>query len=145
MTYHAAPDLQAYVAAPAGAHATYRLQYHLVWSVKARRRVLVGAVTATLQEDLVRTAAALSVTILALHIEPEHVHVLLSVPPDHTIARVVGRLKGASAHTLRARFPVVRQAHERSLWTAGYFARTLGDVSVAQVKAYLDRQTAHHA
>jgi len=66
------------------------------------------------------------------------------VPPALSLARVISQFKGASAHVLRQQFPSLRQAHEQSLWTDGYFVRTLGDVSVAQVKAYLDRQEAHH-
>jgi putative transposase len=135
---------RAYLARTFGAHAAYTLHYHLVWSVKGRRPALDGAVAEALRDELLRIAERAGITILALHIEPEHLHALLSLRPDMAVATAVGRLKGASAHFLRQAFPHLRTAHERSLWNDGYFARTLGDVSAAQAKAYLDRQRARH-
>jgi REP element-mobilizing transposase RayT len=87
-----------------------------------------------LQEEQVRTAAPFFLTIPALRSQPEQVHRLLSMPPERSMAGVVGRLRRAGA--LRAQFPAVREAHDRSLWTAGNLERTQGAVPVAQVKAY---------
>ncbi|MDB5059065.1 MAG: transposase IS200-family protein [Chloroflexi bacterium] len=144
MTDHAEPDHRAYLERSLGAHAASTLQYHLVWSVKARYRVLLGPVATALRADLLRTADSIGVTILALHVEPELVHLLVSLRPDIALATVVGRLKGASARRLRETFPSVRAVDERGCWSTGYFARTLGDITIAQAKAYLDRQREHH-
>jgi putative transposase len=124
---------------------TQAFRYHLVWGVKARHRVLDGPVVAALQESLLHTAHAICVTILALHIEPEHVHVLVSLRPDSAVATVVGRFKGTSARRLREEFSAVRAVDKQSCWSDGYFARTVGDITTAQAKAYLDRQREHHA
>ncbi|MDB5075157.1 MAG: transposase IS200-family protein [Chloroflexi bacterium] len=144
MTGHAEPDHRAYLERSLGAHAAYTLHYHLVWSVKARHRVLLSPVATALRADLLRTADSIGVTILALHVEPERVHLLVSLRPDIALATVVGRMKGASARRLRETFPSVRAVDERACWSNGYFARTLGDITIAQAKAYLDRQREHH-
>jgi REP element-mobilizing transposase RayT len=95
MTDHAVPAHRAYLEHTLGAHAAYKLHYHLVWSVKARQRLLVGAVAETLRDELLRVAEAAGVTMLTLHVEPEHVHLIMSLRPDMTVSGVVGRLKGA--------------------------------------------------
>jgi putative transposase len=136
---------RAYLERTFGAHGAYTLHYHLVWSVKGRKALLRGAVAAALRDELLQIAERAGITILTLHVEPEHLHVLLSLRPDMAVATAVGRLKGASAHFLRQAFPQIRAVHEQSLWNDGYFARTLGDVNTAQAKAYLDRQRARHA
>jgi putative transposase len=144
VTDYAEPDHRRYLDHCMGAHAAYRLHYHLVWGVKARHQVLEGAVAEVLRESLLLTAETIKVTILAMHMEPEHVHMLLSLRPDMAVATVVGRFKGASARRLREAFPSARAVDEQSLWSAGYFARTVGDITTAQAKAYLDRQRDHH-
>ncbi len=127
-----------------GAHAAYVLHYHLVWGVKARHRLLEGPVAAALCESMAATAQAIGVTLLALHVEPEHVHLLVSLRPDMAVATVVGRLKGASSRHLREAYPSLRDVDATSCWSDGYFARTVGDITTAQAKAYLDRQREHH-
>ena len=144
MTDHAHSSHRAYLEHSLGAHAAYKLHYHFVWSVKARQRVLVGEIATTLHEALIGCAASLHITVLAFHIEPEHIHLLASLRPDTSVATVVGRLKGATSRQLRQTYPALRARDDRSLWNDGYFARTLGDINIAQAKAYLDRQQQHH-
>jgi putative transposase len=135
---------RAYYERSLGAHAAYTLHYHLVWSVRARRPVLRGAVAEALADHLLQLGDEANLHILALHIEPEHVHLLFSLRPDLAVAAAVKRLKGASSRHLRQAFPQLQALHEDALWNTGYFVRSLGDVNVAQAKAYLDRQRAHH-
>ncbi len=144
MTSHAADQHRAYLERSLGAHAAYTLHFHLVWSVKARRPLLRDAVALALRDHLVQIGEHADIHVLAFHIEPEHVHVLLSLRPEMSVATAVQRLKGASSRHLRQVFPQLASLHENALWNTGYFVRSLGDVSVAQAKAYLDRQRAHH-
>ena len=144
MTSHAADQHRAYLERSLGAHAAYTLHYHQVWSVRARRPLLQDAVASALRDHLLETSARADIHLLAFHIEPEHVHVLLSLRPEMAVASAVQRLKGASSRHLRQAFPHLHELHRDALWSTGYFVRSLGDVSVAQAKAYLDRQRAHH-
>jgi putative transposase len=144
MTSHAADHHRVYLERSLGAHAAYTLHYHLVWSVRARRPLLTDAVALALCDLLLRTGEQVDINILAFHIEPEHVHVLLSLRPDMAMASAVHRLKGASSRHLRHLFPHLQELQRDALWNTGYFVRSLGDVNVAQAKAYLDRQRAHH-
>ncbi len=144
MTSYAVDHHRAYLEWSLGAHAAYTLHYHLVWSVRARRPLLHGAVATALRDHLLDASAQAGITLLAFHIAPEHVHVLLSLRPDMAVATAVQRLKGASSRRLRQEFPHLHARHQEALWNTGYFVRSLGDVNVAQAKAYLDRQRTHH-
>ena len=144
MTDHAVDRHSAYVERTLGAHAAYSLHYHAVWSVRARRPLLQHAVARALHGCLLHIGDEASISILAFHIEPDHVHVLFSLEPSQAVASAVKRLKGASSRHLRQLFPELQAAEEDALWSAGYFVRSLGDVNIAQAKAYLDRQRAHH-
>ncbi|HZS90791.1 MAG TPA: IS200/IS605 family transposase [Chloroflexota bacterium] len=144
MTSHAADNHRAYLERSLGAHAAYSLHYHLVWSVKARRPLLHDAVALALRDHLVRVGEQADIHILAFHIEPEHVHVLMSLSPGMAVATAVQRLKGSSSRHLRQAFRQLAELHEGALWNTGYFVRSLGEVSVAQAKAYLDRQRERH-
>jgi putative transposase len=107
VTDHAQSAHRAYLERSLGAHAAYKLHYHFVWSVKARRRVLVGEIAITLHEALIDCASSLHVTLLAFHIEPEHIHLLASLRPDTSVATVMGRLKGATSRRLRQTYPAL--------------------------------------
>ena len=144
MVTHAADHHRAYLERSLGAHAAYTLHYHLVWSVKARRPLLQNAVALALRDHLMQVGEQADIHILAFHIEPEHVHVLMSPRPDMAVSVAVQRLKGSSSRHLRQAFPQLVALQEGALWNTGYYVRSLSEVSVAQVKAYLDSQRARH-
>jgi REP element-mobilizing transposase RayT len=87
--------------------------------VKARRRVLSEEIATTLHEALIDCAASLHVTLLAFHIEPEHIYVLASHRPEMAVATVMGRLKGAASRRLWQIYPALRDLDERLLWNDG--------------------------
>jgi putative transposase len=144
MADYAADGDRAYLERSLGAHAAYTLHYHLVWSVHARWPLLTGEVASALCRDLLATGEDAGIAILALHVEPEHVHPLFSLTPAQTVTEAVKRLKGASTRRLRQAFPFLSESQHDSLWNTGYFVRSLGDVNVAQARANLDRQRERH-
>ena len=131
MTDYAVPTHRSYLERTLGAHAAYTLHYHLVWSVKGRRRLLVGAVASTLCAELLRAAEDAGVTLLTVHVEPEHVHVIMSLRPDMAVSSMVPRpidlgpipeAAGAGLERME-RFPILRTL---LLWLI--FAAVLGAI-----------------
>ena len=120
-------------------HATYNINYHLVWCPKFRRPVLAGAVGKRLDALLREIVAALDGEIAELVVQPDHVHLFASFPPDLAISQIVHRLKGASAHRLRQEFPYLR-SRLPSLWTRSYYVGTAGQVSATTIQRYIDAQ-----
>ena len=70
---------------------------------------------------------------------------MISLRPVHNVAGIVNKIKGATSRVLRLEFPELSSiVDEKSLWANGYYAGTVGNANVAQIKAYLDKQRDHH-
>jgi putative transposase len=123
------------------AHAAYDTAYHLVWSPKYRKRILVGALQARVEQMFKEISEQYDITIDEMEVSPDHVHLFCSFPPRYSIAQVVTRFKSLSARAVFREFPQVkRQLWGGEFWEDGYFARTVGDKVTAQViRKYIQR------
>ena len=119
--------------------AVFSLKYHLVWCPKYRRPVLEGAIEKRLREVLEDVRAEHGWTIHALEVMPDHVHLFIESDPIYSVAEIVNRLKGASSRLLRSEFPALR-SRLPTLWSRSYYAGTVGAVSDAVVRRYIESQ-----
>ncbi len=119
--------------------AVYALKYHLVWCPKYRRKVLVGDIETDLRTLLQQKAEQLKVTIEALEIMPDHVHLFISAPPTEAPHRLANQFKGFTSRMLRRKYAELR-SRLPSLWSRSYYLGTLGQVSEEAVKAYIEAQ-----
>ena len=119
--------------------AVFSLKYHLVWCPKYRRPVLEGAIEKRLREVLEDVRAEHGWTIHALEVMPDHVHLFIESDPIYSVAEIVNRLKGASSRILRIEFPALR-SRLPTLWSRSYYAGTVGAVSDAVVRRYIESQ-----
>jgi putative transposase len=119
--------------------AVFALKYHVVWCPKYRRRVLDGPVAERLKALLAEKTAELGMTIHALEVMPDHVHLFVESDPTRCVAEIVNRLKGYTSRVLREEFPTLR-SRLPSLWTRSYFAGSIGHVSAATVAKYIAEQ-----
>jgi len=118
--------------------AVFLINYHFVWIPRRRRKVLVGDIKKRLDVLIREKAAALGCEVLAFEIQPEHVHLFLSAPPDWAPFQIMHRLKGYSARILREEFPVLLKLP--SMWTRSYFVSTAGKVSSETIRRYIEEQ-----
>lgn len=119
--------------------AVFSLKYHLVWCPKYRRPVLESAIEKRLREVLEDVRAEHEWTIHALEVMPDHVHLFIESDPIYSVAEIVSRLKGASSRILRSEFPALR-SRLPTLWSRSYYAGTVGAVSDAVVRRYIESQ-----
>ena len=119
--------------------AVFSLKYHLVWCPKYRRPLLEGAIEKRLREVLQDVRAEHVWTIHALEVMPDHVHLFIESDPIYSVAEIVNRLKGASSRILRSEFPALR-SRLPTLWSRSYYAGTVGAVSDAVVRRYIESQ-----
>ena len=119
--------------------AVFSLKYHLVWCPKYRRPVLEGAIEKRLREVFEDVRAEHVWTIHALEVMPDHVHLFIDSDPIYSVAEIVNRLKGASSRILRSEFPALR-SRLPTLWSRSYYAGTVGAVSDAVVRRYIESQ-----
>jgi putative transposase len=119
--------------------AVFSLKYHLVWCSKYRRPVLVDAIQRRLRALLVERAAELGMTIHALEIMPDHVHMFVESDPTRCVAEIVNRLKGLTSRVLRGEFSSLR-SRLPTLWSRSYYAGSVGHVSAATIERYIAEQ-----
>ena len=100
-----------------GAHGVFEIHLHLVWTTKYRKPVLVGPVGLRLRELIREICGTADVQILKGHVSEDHVRLLVSMPPQVTISRLVQRLKGETAYKMLQEFaPLRNQFWGRHLW-----------------------------
>jgi putative transposase len=120
-------------------HRVHLIVYHLVWTPKRRRPVLVNAVATECRALIERKCSECNWEILELAIQPDHIHLFVRVPPTISASEVVKECKGLTSHDLRQHHPALLRLP--SLWTRSYFASTAGNVSAATIARYIAAQT----
>ena len=117
----------------------YLINYHIIWCPKRRRPVLIDKVKDRLGEILREVAEEKKVQILALEIQPDHLHLFVSCYPQMTVHKLIKALKGRSSYYLRREFPHLLKIP--SLWTNSYFISTAGNVSSETIRKYIEAQS----
>jgi putative transposase len=121
----------------------WRLFYHLVWATRDRLPVIDAAEESAIRRSFELTVTDLNLIPHAIGVMPDHVHVVVSIPPKVSVAEAVKRFKGASAKAVNAR------SHEAAIltfrWQADYGALSFGDAALSRVMHYVEHQTEHHA
>lgn len=125
-----------------GRTCVYNINYHIVWCVKYRRKVLTDEVSARLYEILNGVAAEKGFTIAECKVgENDHVHCFVSAPPKLSITQIVKYLKGISGRMLFMEYPELRQKlWKGELWNGSYFVETIGSTSEENIRRYIERQ-----
>ena len=121
------------------AGAVCSLKLHIVWCPKYRRSVLTDQVDRRLETLLREKARELEMTVHALEVMPDHVHLFIEFDPRWGVAEIVNRLKGFTSRVLRKEFPSLR-SQLPTLWSRSYYAGTVGHVSDKTVRAYIESQ-----
>ena len=110
-------------------HSVYRTEYHIVWIPKYRYRILNPGVKAYLDKLLPTIIKAIvGCEIIEYSIQPDHIHLLMIIPPKYSVSEVVGKIKGVTASRLRRRFTWLSKRYQREsvVWSPGYFVSTVG-------------------
>ena len=117
----------------------FQCAFHVVWSPKYRRSVLIPPVDERLKTILVETIIEHGAWLQALEVMPDHVHLVVEVDPQYGVHRLVKSLKGRSSRLLRQEFPHLR-SRLPTLWTNSYFVATTGGAPLAAIKRYVEQQ-----
>jgi len=121
------------------AGAVFSLKYHLVWCPKYRRPVLTAPVDERLKSLLSEVATEHGMVIHATEVMPDHVHLFVEAEPTLCIAEIVNRFKGRTSRMLSMEFPSLR-SRLPTLWSRSYFAASIGAVSEATIRRYIEAQ-----
>jgi putative transposase len=119
----------------------YAIEYHIVWCVKYRHKVLEKEQSDYLKELLIETAIKYNCKIESIEVVLDHVHVLVSASPQLPIPTIVKYLKGRSARKMFLKFPQLKtKLWGGHLWNPSYFVATVSENTEAQIKRYIETQ-----
>lgn len=125
-----------------GRTCVYNINYHFVWCVKYRRKVLTPSIENYLQDILQEIGREKGFTVITSKVgEEDHVHCFVSAPPKISVTQIVKYLKGISGNALLKEFPELRHSLWKGhLWNGSYFCETIGSTSEENVLKYIERQ-----
>ena len=125
-----------------GSHTVFSIHLHIVWITKYRHKLLRGPIAERVRDIVREECRRAQVDILKGHVAVDHVHILVSIPPQVAISRLIQQLKGKSSYRLLAEFAEIRKrCWGRHVWARGYFCRSSGNVTDEVIKAYIEQQS----
>ena len=122
------------------AHTKYICKYHIVFAPKYRRKVFFNDKRAEIRDIIKTLCDWKSVEILEGEICPDHIHLLVSIPPKISVSSFMGYLKGKSSLMIFQKFGNMKFAYRnREFWCRGYYVDTVGKNTKA-IKEYIANQ-----
>lgn len=120
----------------------YSIEYHIVWCVKYRHKVITSAIEKRLHEILYKIAEDNKIKIIEINGKADHVHLLAECSPQHFIPDIMKALKGVSARLLMKEFgeELKKKLWGGHLWNPSYFIATVSENTESQIKEYIVKQ-----
>jgi putative transposase len=121
-------------------HSRWECQYHIVFIPKYRKKAIYGQIREFLKQVFHELARQRGCKIVSGNLVPDHVHMLIEIPPKERVSDVVGYLKGKSAIAIARRFGGKQKNFAgESFWARGYAVSTVGH-ELEKVRAYIRDQ-----
>ena len=118
----------------------WRCEYHIVFAPKYRRQVIYREIKADIGEILRRLCQQKGIEIIEANACPDHIHMLISIPPKYRVAQIMGYLKGKSSLMIFDRHANLKYKYgNRHFWARGYYADTVGR-NKKQIEEYIKHQ-----
>ena len=122
------------------AHTRWKCQYHIVFAPKYRRKIIFGALRAEIGKILRELCRRKDIEIIEAHAMPDHIHMLVSIPPNEKVSEFVGYLKGKSSMMIFERYAHLKyKSGHRHFWCRGYYVDTTGK-NTQKIKEYIANQ-----
>ena len=122
------------------AHSKWNCKYHIVFAPKYRRMVFFGQYKVEIGKILRQLCEWKGVNIIEAEICPDHVHMLVEIPPKYPVSSFMGYLKGKSATMLYEQFEKLKYKYRhREFWCKGYYVDTVGK-NEARIAEYIRMQ-----
>ena len=122
------------------AHTTWECKYHIVFAAKFRRQVIYGRLRSDIGKILRELCDRKGVEIIEAELCPDHVHMLVRIPPKYSVSEIMGYLKGKSSLMIFDRHANMKYRYgSRHFWCRGYYVDTVGK-NAKKIEAYIKRQ-----
>lgn len=121
-------------------HSKWNCKYHIVFAPKYRRQVFYGEKAAAVGKILRRLCEWKGVKIIEAELCPDHVHMLVEIPPKIAVSSFMGYLKGKSTTMIYEQFPELKYKYrQREFWCKGYYVDTVGK-NEGRIAEYIKHQ-----
>ena len=122
------------------AHSKWNCKYHIVFAPKYRRRIFFGEKKVAIGKILRQLCEWKGVNIIAAECCPDHIHMLVEIPPKMSVSSFMGYLKGKSATMLYEQFGELKYKYRnREFWCKGYYVDTVGK-NTSRIAEYIENQ-----
>ena len=122
------------------AHTTWECKYHIVFAPKYRRQVIYREIKRDVGAILRKLCEYKGIEIVEAQLMPEHVHMLIKIPPKYSVSQIMGYLKGKSSIMIFDRHANLKYRYgNRKFWCTGYYVSTVGR-NEKQIKEYIQNQ-----
>ena len=121
-------------------HTKYRCQYHIVFAPKYRRKVIYGELKKDIGQILRKLCDQKGIKIIEAEACPDHIHMLIEIPPKYSVSQIMGYLKGKSSLMIFDRHANLKYKYgNRHFWARGYYVDTVGR-NKKQIQEYIKNQ-----
>ena len=121
-------------------HTTWRFKYHIVFAPKYRRQIIYGKLKSDIGKILRDLCKRKGVEIIEANACPDHIHMLVSIPPKYSVSSFMGYLKGKSSLIIFERHAQLKYRYgNRKFWCKGYYVDTVGR-NKAVIQKYIREQ-----
>ena len=121
-------------------HTTWRCQYHVVFAPKYRRMAIYGQIRADIGQIMRKLCEQKGVEIIQAQACPDHIHMLVEIPPKIAVSSFMGYLKGKSSTMLYEQFGELKYKYRnREFWCKGYYVDTVGK-NESRIAEYIENQ-----
>ena len=122
------------------AHTKWMCKYHIVFTPKYRRKIIYNQLKEDIRDILKQLCSYKGVEIIEGHLMPDHIHMLVSIPPKYSVSEFMGYLKGKSSLMIFDQFANMKYRYgNRQFWCRGYYVDTVGK-NTAAIKEYIQNQ-----
>lgn len=122
------------------AHTKWECKYHIVFAPKYRRQVIYKNIRADVGQILATLCKRKGIEIIEAEAMPDHIHMLVRIPPKYSVSEVMGYLKGKSSLMIFEKHANLKYKYgNRHFWCRGYYVDTVGK-NTAAIKKYIQNQ-----
>lgn len=128
-----------------GKHTVYYHRYHIVWITKYHYKVLTQVIKERIREIIAQVSEEMNIRIVNGVISSDHLHILVSIPPNIAVSEFVQRVKGRTSRRIQQELPELEQRYwGQHFWGRGYFSTTSGHITDAVINEYINSHTEAH-
>ena len=121
-------------------HTKWMCKYHIVFTPKYRRKIIYNQYKADIRDIIKQLCSYKGVEIIEGHLMPDHIHMLVSIPPKYSVSSFMGYLKGKSSLMIFEKWGNMKYKYRnREFWCRGYYVDTVGK-NTKKIKEYIANQ-----